>query len=75
MILIFVIEIVLTDGNRFGKTFGSGGMAYNANFLFIGNTFIPFFVEIFDVNGIVKRLERWFLVKSKLNSKEPVTVT
>jgi hypothetical protein len=39
--------------------FGSGGLVYNVNQVIIGNTFIPFFVEWFDVSGIIKKVERY----------------
>ena len=71
-ISIFVIEIFLQSGDQFYKMFGSNALVYNVNQVIIGNTFIPFFVEAFDIGGKLKRLERWLEVDYQKKLGRPI---
>ncbi len=63
VLLIFVIQVFLQDNvTRFNTTFGPGGLSQNAIIVVLGTTFIPFFVEAFNVDGIVRNIKRWLYV-------------
>ena len=74
-LILFIVEIFLNEGDAFGKTFRSGGLAYNAEWVIIGNTFIPFLVELLNVRILWKKFYRWYYIDRKVRNNQPITIT
>ncbi|KAL4483923.1 hypothetical protein ABPG72_013929 [Tetrahymena utriculariae] len=60
----FIIEVVFSNQNKFGAIFSEGGIAYNQNYVFMFNMFIPFVMGLIDFPGIFKKLQQKILAKN-----------
>lgn len=53
-VLIFMLGILVTTDSKYGKIFGKGGLIYNANLIFLGNSFLPFLSQLIDISGLIR---------------------